>query len=155
MKKQNGFTLFEVLIAIVILAVGLLGVASLQTNGVRSNHSAYLRSQATVLAYEIIDKMRANRDRDKDKLDGLSSYITDFDNTISSPPDCRSSSCGEADMIASDLAEWKSSLQTLPSGSGAVAIDVDEDVVIAEISVRWDDTRGSGSLTTFTTQTRL
>ncbi|HBA32699.1 MAG TPA: type IV pilus modification protein PilV, partial [Gammaproteobacteria bacterium] len=58
---MKGFTLLEVLIALVILSVGLLGLAGLQTTGLRNNHSAYLRSQATLLAYDITDRIRANK----------------------------------------------------------------------------------------------
>ena len=50
----------EVLIAMLVLAIGLLGLASLQAQSLRFNHDSYVRSQATILAYEIMDKMRAN-----------------------------------------------------------------------------------------------
>ncbi len=56
-----GFTLVEVLVAMFVLAVGLLGMALLQTTGLRLNTNSYTRSQATFLAYDIIDRMRANR----------------------------------------------------------------------------------------------
>jgi len=59
-KRQRGFTLVEVLITVIIMAVGLLGVAGLQLAGMRSNHSAFLRTQATVAAYDLIDRMRAD-----------------------------------------------------------------------------------------------
>ena len=59
--RQRGFTLLEVLIAVMLLAVGLLGLAGLQAVSLRNNHSAYLRSQATMLTYDIIDSMRTNR----------------------------------------------------------------------------------------------
>ena len=58
---SGGFTLIEVLVSIVILSIGLLGIAKLMLFSSRSNDSAYLRSQATELAYEILDNMRANR----------------------------------------------------------------------------------------------
>ena len=59
--QVGGFTLIEVLVSIVILSIGLLGIAKLMLFSSRSNDSAYLRSQATALAYEILDNMRANR----------------------------------------------------------------------------------------------
>ncbi len=61
MKRQSGSTLLEVLVAVVILAFGLLGLAGLQTTSVKSNHSAYLRSQASLLAYDMADRMRTTR----------------------------------------------------------------------------------------------
>lgn len=57
----RGATLIEVLIAVVVLAIGLLGYAALQSTSLQAGHSAYLRSQATWLAYDIIDQMRSHR----------------------------------------------------------------------------------------------
>src|SRR5664280_455779 len=60
MNKNSGFTLLEVLIAMLVLAVGLLGLAGLQATSLRNNQSAYNRSQATQLAYDLADRMRNN-----------------------------------------------------------------------------------------------
>src|SRR5580692_3398722 len=59
-KLPRGFTLIEVLVSLVVLSIGLLGMAKLVLVSSHANDSAYLRSQATALAYEILDKMRAN-----------------------------------------------------------------------------------------------
>ncbi len=61
-RPTSGYTLVEVLVAVVILSVGLLGLAGMQARGMRNSHDAYLRSQAAILAYDIADRMRANRD---------------------------------------------------------------------------------------------
>ncbi|MEJ2142634.1 MAG: type IV pilus modification protein PilV, partial [Gammaproteobacteria bacterium] len=58
-KHSFGFSLLEVMIAMVIFSIGLIGLAGLQSASLGYNHSAYLRSQATYLAYNILDKMRA------------------------------------------------------------------------------------------------
>ncbi len=68
-SRQSGFSLLEVLIAIVITSIGLLGLAAMQATGLRNNHSAYHRSQATVLAYDIADRMRSN-------ASSMASYVT-------------------------------------------------------------------------------
>ncbi len=60
--KAKGFSLLEVLVAVLLLAIGLLGVATLQVNATRANQSAELRSQASMLAYFMLDAMRANRE---------------------------------------------------------------------------------------------
>jgi len=62
-NKQRGFTLLEVLIALLVLSIGLLGLAALQTTGLRSNEMASMRTTATQLAYDISDRMRANPGR--------------------------------------------------------------------------------------------
>lgn len=59
-RRSSGFSLIEVLVALLVLAIGLLGLAALQAQGLRFNHDAYVRTQATHLAYDIIDRMRAN-----------------------------------------------------------------------------------------------
>ena len=63
-KAQRGVSLLEVLITVLVLSVGLLGLAALQATGTKFNHGAYLRTQATALAYEMSDRMRTNIDGD-------------------------------------------------------------------------------------------
>jgi type IV pilus assembly protein PilV len=58
---QSGFTLLEVMIAVVILSVGLLGMALLQSTSLRATQASNERSQATLLIYEMMDMVRANR----------------------------------------------------------------------------------------------
>lgn len=58
--EMRGFSLIEVLVALLVLSVGLLGLALLQVQGMRYNSNSYQRTQATVLAYEIIDRIRTN-----------------------------------------------------------------------------------------------
>lgn len=64
----RGLTLVEILVALLVLSIGLLGLAALQTTSLRFNTSAYYRTQATALAYDLSDRMRANRQA---ALDGL------------------------------------------------------------------------------------
>ena len=64
-KASSGFTLLEVLITVVIFSVGLLGLAGLQATGIKLNHSSLLRTQATLLVYDVADSVRAK---------GLSNY---------------------------------------------------------------------------------
>ena len=60
-SDQHGLTLIEVLVAIVLIAFGLLAVASMQITGLKNNQSAHYRATATVFAYDILDRMRANK----------------------------------------------------------------------------------------------
>jgi type IV pilus assembly protein PilV len=59
-KRDSGFSMIEVLVAVLILAIGLLGVAAIQTTALKNNNSAFQRSQANMLAYFMMDAMRAN-----------------------------------------------------------------------------------------------
>lgn len=60
-KRQQGFNLIEILIAVVILAVGLLGIAGLQLTGVRANQGSYYRSQASAILMDMAERIHANR----------------------------------------------------------------------------------------------
>lgn len=59
-RNHSGFTLIEVLVTVVVVSIGLLGLAGLQINGLRANVSSEARSKATLLASDIIERMRAN-----------------------------------------------------------------------------------------------
>ena len=116
-----GFTLLEVLVAVVVLSVGLLGLASLQVNGLRFNHSAYMRTQATLLAQELADRMRANRPGfDANTYDNPSAVV------VAPVLACRTAAgCTAAQMAQNDIAEWQQALAALlPNGQGVVCREV-------------------------------
>lgn len=60
-KRQKGFSILEVMVAVVVLSLGLLGMASLQARALKGNQSSLQRSQATMLTYSILDAIRADR----------------------------------------------------------------------------------------------
>jgi len=116
-ESAAGFTLLEVLVAVMVLSIGLLGLASLQVNGLRFNHSAYMRTQATLLAEEIADRMRANRP-------SLASY-SGTNLAVAAVAACNTAAgCTSAEMAQNDLAQWQQSLAgLLPNGQGLVCFD--------------------------------
>ena len=156
--NNRGFTLLEILIAVVVLSIGLLGVASLQALGQRSNHSAYLRSQATALAYDMIDRMRANNagvsGGDYNSIDTTANTYTD--------PGCASSACSSSQMAQYDMYDWQQELSTqMPSGNGKVAGAGSGSIFT--VTVMWDDDRngsaslvcGAGTLKCFSVSSKL
>lgn len=104
--RQAGFNLLEVLIALIVLAVGLLGLAALQNMGLRLSHQSYERTQAVLLVEEMIDRMRAN-------AAGVlaNDYLLA---ETSTPPaagtDCANSFCNSSAMAAYDLNQWISTI---------------------------------------------
>jgi type IV pilus assembly protein PilV len=130
MNKNTGFTLIEVLIAMLVLAVGLLGLAGLQATSLRNNQSAYNRSQATQLAYDLADRMRAN-------VSGKTTYTVILPSSATAKANCLSTTgCSPADMAENDLFEWNGAVSnTLPSGIGTVAVTTN----IYTIRITWDD----------------
>ena len=134
-NRQRGFTLLEVLIALLVLSIGLLGLAGLQTIGLRSNQMANMRTTATTLVYDIIDRMRANP---QGVIDG--DYKIDTATTPSSPPDCRSSACDTSELASFDLGEWKNAIVRLPGGTGEIT-QVAGTPPVNTITVRWNESR--------------
>jgi type IV pilus assembly protein PilV len=132
-KRERGTTLIETLVALVVLSVGLLGIAALQTVSLSNNRGAHLRSQAQVMAYDIADRMRANRNSAL-----ANAYVVNFG----------AAPTGTV-LNALDLQAWKQTLgRTLPGGDGRILRVGD----LFSITVRWTDSTGTQS---FSTRTRI
>jgi len=143
---QSGFSLVEVLVALLILTVGLLGLAGLQGRGLRGSQSALVRSRAVQCAEDILDRMRANRSN-------AAAYAVDIGNPgpdeWEDMDDLISELSGYAGIVQADLVEWKFSLaQSLPEGDGSVAVNGNLTTVV----VQWTE---SGATQTVTVVTRL
>ncbi len=117
--RQSGTTLIEVLITVVLVSVGLLGLAGLQLTTVQNTNSAGERFEATTLARDILERMRANRQQ---ALNGQYNLAMGDDPAA-------------ANLVGDDLDAWMAALAVLPQGDGSV--DVDDGVVTIE--VEWTD----------------
>lgn len=128
-RQARGAGLIEVLIAILVLAVGVLGIAATQLTALRTSQSAYERSQAVAQAYAILDAMRANRDQ---------ALIGRYDIPLTcAPPE-------PGDLVANDLRHWITSMQSdrVLGVSACGAIDCEgEDCTV---TVQWNDERAGG-----------
>jgi len=158
MNKNTGFTLIEVLIAMLVLAVGLLGLAGLQATSLKNNQSAYNRSQATQLAYDMTDRIRSNL-AEANKL-ATSAYVTINPNAAAAQADCKtvSTTCTPADLAQNDLAQWYQDLITLPSVTTTpttTRIDVDVATRIYTIIIIWDDDHDGDNTNNPTFQTKF
>ncbi len=124
--KQTGFTMLEVLVTMVILSFGLLGIAGIIANGLKNNQSSYARSQASWLANDIVDRMRANRA-------AAEVASSPYNLAIGTAPT-------GATVAAIDLTSWRSALAaSLPSGTGGVTLDNASKKVT--VTVQWDESR--------------
>lgn len=118
-KTQSGFTLLEVLVTIVVLSLGLIGLAGLQAASLNNNQTAYYRGIATQQAYDIADRLRAN-------LAGAGSLHGYSYNNLTTGlpvgnPDCFAAACTPENMAISDHRQWNTANATLlPNGNGTV-----------------------------------
>ena len=140
---QTGFSLFEVLIAMVLFSIGILGLASLQITGLMNNQTSYQNSQATILAYDIADRMRANDE-------GLAAYLTENMTLaeayeIGPQSACKSTTgCTPATLAQHDLYEWRQALRAaLPEATGTITVAGR----MHTVTVAWDENR-DGSVDT-------
>jgi type IV pilus assembly protein PilV len=131
-RNANGVSLVEVLISLVLLSIGLLGTASLMSASLKNTNTAYYRSQATFLADDILDRMRAN-------AAAAPQYrITNSAITAATPA---------GSMAEFDCNEWIATLAAeIPGGIGNVTIAGD----VVNVTISWDANESS-----FTTQTQL
>ncbi len=136
---QAGFTLVEVMIALVIFSVALLGLAGLQAASLRDNQLAYLHTVATHLAYDMGERIRSNP-----SAAAAGAYLVDNINGQVAEPavDCYTGSCSATDMAATDAYEWLTAIEeALPSGKGRVSAAGG----LLTVTVMWDQERNGAS----------
>lgn len=131
-KRCQGLTLVEILVALLVLSIGLLGLVMMQTTSVKFTTSANQRTQATALAYDLVDRMRGNR------LAALNDdYIVAFESPV---PACAAFN-GSGSLRDQDIAAWRNAIACrLPQGTGSVERTNDQ----FTITIRWDDSQGQG-----------
>ena len=127
-SSTAGFTLLEVLIALIVLSLGLLGLAGLQMAALRNNQSSLQRSMAVVESYSIVDAMRVDR---TNAINGL------FDIALGAAPS------GET-FAAKELEKWRQRLLTLHGSTATGSVDCNGPD--CTIIVQWNDERGSGGV---------
>ena len=132
---QSGFTMMEILVTLLILAIGLLGIAALQFKAMRYSNDAFRRSQVTFLAYEIADRMRINKENADDYISHRNFRLS---NTL--PP------CREADIrtdAATDLdCWWNKAANALPP-TGFSTTTIGKSGELYDVVMRWADREGT------------
>ncbi|WP_419421277.1 type IV pilus modification protein PilV (plasmid) [Legionella sp. D16C41] len=139
-KLIKGYSILEILITLVILAFGMLGIGALFLMAHKSNNSSYLRQQAIQSGYNIIDRMRANR---QEAVNGSYSVsnLTSTSSSVTTPSvDCSSTSCNTKQLATYDSWYWLAKdVSTLPKGTGAINVTTSGNNTVATITVQWDD----------------
>ena len=156
-KKIVGFSMIELLVAVLVMGIGVLGITSLQMISLQNNRGALVRSEAVMLAYDMLDRIRANPVGTPAGLDYSGVAIG------GGPPgssNCNANACSSAQMVTFDQRVWKCALGSyiedgsctdlhasgvlpdpddqpgLPNGDGSIEVDGNG---IITITVQWDD----------------
>lgn len=134
-KRQRGVSLIESMIALLVISVGLLGIAALQVTSMKQNSSAMHHSQAVWIAFNISERIRSN-------FGQFTAYGTPMiDTDTGYSQDC-SGGCTAAQMITSDASDWTVEVQKLPSGRGTIDSPIANQL---RIRVMWDDGGAGGA----------
>ncbi|WGL18189.1 type IV pilus modification protein PilV [Microbulbifer bruguierae] len=146
MKKQQGAGLIEVLVTVLIMGTSLLALAALQSKSLHYNHGAYLRSQANILAYDLLDRIRLNQEK-------LDSYLLEPADPADADADAPEEEAepAESTLASQDLEEWQSELQSaLPGANGQVSCEAVHRV--CTVTIEWSEQNSSGDTSEDTTK---
>jgi len=136
-NKTQGFTIIEVLVSLMILSVAVLALGVLQIVSIQNTQGGYMRTQATILAYDMIDSMRAN-------IPAVTNgnYSLTFATATPAPVNCYgpAADCASGQMAVSDINRWRTVLANyLPSGNGEITTALNATTTQVTVSVQWLD----------------
>lgn len=126
-RSQRGASLLEILIAVLILAIGMLGIAALQAVSLRNTQGSSDRTNATIQAYSMLDMLRANRVAARG-----GQYDQGYLCTVPAETDNR---------VDSDIALWIGQMQQAMGSTACGAIDCGAET--CEVKIRWNDSRAT------------
>ena len=133
-RNQRGVGLIEVMVAVLVFAVGRLGVAALQAAALRNSQSSLERSQAVIHSYAILDAMRANL---------AAARSGDYNTALT----CDAAGPGGASLAAADIADWLGAVQEAMGNDACGRIQCDaiagSQARSCTVTVQWDDSRGT------------
>ncbi len=156
-KSERGVGLIEVLVTLLILSTTLIALSALQTRSLQFNQGAYFRTQANMLAYDMLDRIRVNDSLPKTVVapaparEALSSYTM-------AVTEAKSATAATSPLSAADKYQWLSAIgASLPEGKGRIECVDSTRKCVVEIS--WSEINGSGltdeNTTIFTYEARL
>ncbi len=129
-RSQRGFSLVEVLIALIIMSVGMLGIASLYVQSMQAGRTSLFRHSAVTLAGDVADRIRAN----PTAVDAYAGVGVDA-GCIDGNTDCN-----DAQMAAQDILLWDlQATDTLPNGDVAITVDSTVTPPVYTIAINWDE----------------
>lgn len=136
-RSQQGLSMIEVLVALFILAIGIMGQMAMQMTSLASSQSSYYRSQAAAIANDFADRIRLNPDGAADPDPGAPYNYSNAvinEETNHTEPDCHSAGCEYRDQVLMDIYEIQQSLKArIPSG----ALSLEDLGAVYRITISW------------------
>lgn len=129
-RAQIGAGLLEVMISVLIMGIGLLGIAAMQATALKNSQSSLERSQAVIQSYAILESMRANRPA---AIAGQYNLAL----TCNPPP--------AGTLAQSDTNAWIASLETTLGNTANTCGSIQCNGADCTVTVQWDDSRGTGN----------
>lgn len=149
-KIQTGAGMIEVLAALLVTTVGVLGMIGLQTQSLQYNQTAYFRSQAVIIGNDMMDRIRVNRTlaaSDDDYEVALDDFTSDDCDVDNYPAACESALCSASQMAEYDIRQWKFQMACqLPDADGTVAIEENASGRVYVITIQFNETRDTNNL---------
>lgn len=143
---SKGASLIEVMVALFVLAIGILGILALQSKSMQYTQASYAYSQAVYLANDMAERLRNNPQSEQ-------SYINTAVPTTAPSTNCKNSQCTEGELVAWDLYVWGQLIkqQINTTAEGTIAEDT-TDSDYTRITISFDDSRVVGDASGSETQ---
>lgn len=148
-RKSLGFTLVEVLVALLVMAFGLLGTTALLLVTLRSNTSNVMKQQAVQSAHNAVERVRANQAVARSAGYDVTNLVATGTPRYPAVPgvDCRVATCSPTEVATFDTWYWLASeLARLPLGSGSITTQPAGQNTLLTVTVQWDDSLAQGKL---------
>jgi len=143
-RNQAGSSLIETLIALFVLAVGLMGFAALLSNSLIMNQRAFTLSQAMMMANNYTERMRMNRSQaaayaiDNNDEEAAAAVIENSDESSDSSSNCETTGCNAAEIADWDKKQWSELLQkTIPGAEAEVTVITDEGIIDVVVTLEY------------------
>ena len=142
-NTQKGVGLIEVLVSLMVITIGVLGMAGLHSHSLQHNQAAYLHSRATFLAGDMLDRIRTNHTLAKSSNSyevGMDDEIIAQCNEASYPDSCEIGQCSQQQLALYDIKQWKFQLACeLPGTRGAITFSDSDDSRLYTIELDFPD----------------
>jgi type IV pilus assembly protein PilV len=139
-SSQRGVSLIEALVALLVLALGIMGMAGIQTRTLVESRTTNSRALALQMADDLLDRMQANSAL-RINPPAVSPYLAAWGALAAAPVNCFTAGCNGAQLAAFDLVQWKASLARVLPGGDARVFRSNTDATQFGILIGWTETQ--------------